>query len=94
MVEMSRRRWLAATLGMLGAFRGARFERALAEPTDLKLPENVSTCTLDFESAGVDDWTVVSGQWSVEEIAGAPSGRRAQLVQVSRATITCSAYLR
>ncbi len=40
---------------MLGAFRGARFERALAAATDLKLPENASTRKFDFESAGVDD---------------------------------------
>jgi hypothetical protein len=81
---MSRRRWLASALGTLGAFRGARLERALAAPADLKLPENAATRTFDFESAGVDDWTVVSGQWSVEEIAGAPSGKRALVQRATR----------
>ena len=82
MVRMSRRRWFASTLAMLGAFRGGR--GALAATTDLKLPESASTRTFDFESAGVDDWTVVTGQWTVEEIAGAPSGKRALVQRATR----------
>ena len=82
MVRMSRRRWLASALGTLGAFRGGRV--ALAATTDLKLPENAATRTFDFESAGIDDWTVVTGQWTVEEIAGAPSGKRALVQRATR----------
>ena len=82
MVRMSRRRWLASALGMLGAFRGGRV--ALAATTDVKLPENAATRTFDFESAGIDDWTVVTGQWTVEEIAGAPSGKRALVQRATR----------
>ena len=82
MVRMSRRRWLASALGTLGAFRGGRV--ALAATTDVKLPENAATRTFDFESAGIDDWTVVTGQWTVEEIAGAPSGKRALVQRATR----------
>lgn len=30
----------------------------------------------DFEIAGLERWTVVSGEWTVEEAGDAPSGRR------------------
>ena len=39
--------------------------------------------TFDFETKGVEGWNVVDGQWAVEEMAGAPSGKR---VLVQRAT--------
>lgn len=34
------------------------------------------------DSKGIDGWTTVTGQWAVEEMAGAPSGNKA-LVQRS-----------
>ena len=37
----------------------------------------------DFEATGVDGWTVIDGQWTVEEMPGAPSGKK---VLVQRAT--------
>ena len=39
--------------------------------------------TFDFEAAGVDGWTRIEGQWTVEEMPGAPSGKK---VLVQRAT--------
>ena len=37
----------------------------------------------DFETKGVEGWSTVDGQWTVEEMAGAPSGKK---VLVQRAT--------
>jgi Domain of Unknown Function (DUF1080) len=54
--------------------------RVLAAPGEIKLPDDSPTTTFDFETHGIEDWTMVGGQWAVEETAGAPSGRRA-LVQ-------------
>ena len=79
---MSRRQWLGAALAALGS--GASREgssRAWAE--DLGLPANVPTRTIELEARAIEGWTAVSGQWRVEEMADAPSGRS---VLVQRAT--------
>jgi Domain of Unknown Function (DUF1080) len=80
---MPRRRWLTAALGLLAALRMSRGRPALAAPAELKLPDDVPVQTFDFETRGIEDWTTVTGQWAVEEMAGAPSGKR---VLVQRAT--------
>src|SRR5262249_13896390 len=41
-----------------------------------KIPDNVPEEKFDFETKGVEGWTTVKGQWAVEEMAGAPSGKR------------------
>src|SRR5207302_6118167 len=43
---------------------------------ELKVPDNVPTETFDFEAKGIEGWTRVAGQWGVEEMAGAPSGKK------------------
>jgi Domain of Unknown Function (DUF1080) len=53
---------------------------AAAQP---KIPDSVPEEKFDFETKAVDGWTTVDGQWTVEEMAGAPSGKR---VLVQRAT--------
>ena len=80
---MPRRRWLEAALGSLAALRMSRGRPALAAPAELKLPDDVPAQTFDFETRGIEDWTTVTGQWAVEGMAGAPSGKR---VLVQRAT--------
>jgi hypothetical protein len=80
---MPRRRWLKVALGSVAALRTSADEPALAAPAELKLPDDVPVQTFDFETRGIQDWTTVTGQWAVEEMAGAPSGKR---VLVQRAT--------
>jgi len=50
---------------------------------ELRVPENVPEEKFDFETKGLQGWTTVDGQWTVEEMAGAPSGKK---VLVQRAT--------
>ena len=50
---------------------------------ELKMPGNVPEEKFDFETKGVEGWSTVDGQWTVEEMAGAPSGKK---VLVQRAT--------
>jgi hypothetical protein len=57
-----------------------RAPQAAAQPTML---ENVPEQKFDFERKGADDWLMVDGQWTVEEMAEAPSGKK---VLVQRAT--------
>ncbi len=55
----------------------------MASAAELKLPEGVPVERFAFEQKGIEGWRVVAGRWSVEEMMGAPSGRR---VLVQRAT--------
>jgi hypothetical protein len=80
---MPRRRWLKVALGSVAALRTSAGSPALAAPAELKLPDDVPVQTFDFETRDIQDWTTVTGQWAVEEMAGAPSGKR---VLVQRAT--------
>ena len=77
---MSRRYWTKAVLTTLAALTSAHRRAVTAAPADLKLPDDVPTQTYDFDGKGIESWKTVTGQWAVEEMAGAPSGTKA-LVQ-------------
>jgi hypothetical protein len=82
-MNLTRRGLLTTALAALAA--GApwpRFRRAAAAE-ELKVPDNLPADTFDFETKGVEGWTTVDGQWAVEAMAGAPSGKK---VLVQRAT--------
>ena len=70
---------------MLGALALVRWSRvsAVAAAEELKVPDNVPVVKFDFEAKGLEGWTTVDGQWAVEDMAGAPSGKK---VLVQRAT--------
>jgi len=83
-VSMSRRALVKTTVAAiagLGLTRPASVPARGAAP--LELPGDAVTTTFDFEATGVDGWTVIDGQWTVEEMPGAPSGKK---VLVQRAT--------
>jgi hypothetical protein len=80
---MPRRQWFKTALAALGAFSVSRSGRVLAAPAEIKLPDDNPTQAFDFETRGIEGWTTVTGQWAVEEMAGAPSGKR---VLVQRTT--------
>jgi hypothetical protein len=73
---------LTTTLAALVVTRWPRL-RAATAAEELKLPDNVPVDKFDFEAKGIDGWTTVDGQWVVEDMAGAPSGKK---VLVQRAT--------
>ena len=81
-MNISRRSLFRCTLAGSALLAAAwpRLRDAAAQP---KIPDNVPEEKFDFETKGVDGWTTVNGQWAVEEMAGAPSGKR---VLVQRAT--------
>jgi 3-keto-disaccharide hydrolase len=82
MAMMPRRRFFTTALVALAGF-GASRRRALAAPGEIKVPDNVPTTAFDFETTGIEGWSSVTGRWAVEDMAGAPSGKR---VLVQRAT--------
>src|SRR5438093_13753932 len=66
-------------LGLLGFFAlngGDQSFAAKANGAELKLPEDAQIERLDFEQKNIKGWKTVNGQWTVEEMAGAPSGKR------------------
>jgi len=73
---MARRQWLKTVLAGVGAFASGAEPSVGAAATELKLPDAVPTQTFDFDSKGIEGWMTVAGQWSVEEMAGAPSGSK------------------
>jgi hypothetical protein len=80
----SRRQWLKATVAALGGIGASRRGRALAAPGELALPADTPTRTYDFGAGGIAGWTIVSGQWTVEELADSPSGRKALVQRATR----------
>ena len=54
-----------------------------AQKYELALPDNAPVQRFDFEQNGIEKWKTVEGKWTVEEMAGAPSGKR---VLMQRAT--------
>jgi len=83
MAMMPRRRFFTAALAAVAVVGTSRRRRALAAPTEIKVPDNVPTTAFDFETTGIEGWSTVAGRWAVEDMAGAPSGKR---VLVQRAT--------
>ena len=72
----ARRRVLKAALAAIASFGASRKGRVAAAPAEIKVPDNAPTTVFDFDTKGIDGWTSVSGQWAVEEMAGAPSGKK------------------
>lgn len=66
-----------AVLAALGLFAWT------AVAAELTLPDSATTTKYDFDAQGIGEWNVVDGTWAVEDMAGAPSGKR---VLVQRAT--------
>jgi 3-keto-disaccharide hydrolase len=76
---VSRRRLLKGALGVgLASIASSRFARnaAAADPAELSLPAGLTEARWDFEAKGIEGWTSVDGQWAVEDMPGAPSGKR------------------
>src|SRR5712692_5503097 len=76
-MNVTRRAMFKTTVAAVvaGAWSWPRF-RASDAAEELKVPDNVPTDKFDFEAKGIQGWTTVDGQWAVEEMAGAPSGKK------------------
>jgi hypothetical protein len=69
--------WIVAVMlaGLLGWFGTHPLRRPSARADELTLPQGALTERFDFEQAELKGWKSVDGQWAVEEMPGAPSGK-------------------
>jgi len=76
--KVSRRRALTTALVGLASFATSAVTRSAsaAAADELRVPDGLPAERWDFEAKGIDGWTIVTGQWAVEDMAGAPSGKR------------------
>src|SRR5213594_4134190 len=68
--------------GFLGLFGEDQSHRSMANAAELKLAEGSTVGRFDFEQKGIEGWKTVDGQWTVEEMAGAPSGKKVLVQRV------------
>ncbi len=57
---------------------------AQAAPSEIRMPDNVPVDRFDFETKGIEGWTSVHGQWGIEDMPAAPSGKRALVQRATR----------
>src|SRR5256886_8150122 len=86
-MNVTRREVVKATAAVAA---GALLPRvsATAAAEELKVPDNVPVDTFDFEAKGIEGWTTVDGQWAVEDMAGAPSGKRVLVQRGTKNSLT------
>jgi hypothetical protein len=82
-LTMTRRVMLRTMLATLGTSALAARRHAAAAPPEVALPAGTPEERYDFEARSLEGWTTVEGQLALEEMLGAPSGKR---VLVQRAT--------
>jgi hypothetical protein len=82
-VAITRRAMFQGALMTLGAHGMMARRPAAAAPPELTLPAGAPEERFDFEATRIEGWTTVEGQWALEEMTGAPGGKR---VLVQRAT--------
>ena len=81
---MRRRAVLQMALAICSTYGMSIRRRAdAAPPPELSLPAGAPEVRLDFGVTGIERWTRIDGQWALEEMGDAPSGKR---VLVQRAT--------
>src|SRR5262245_35595557 len=80
---MSRRRWITTSLAAIG---GTTVAPTLvgATMTEIKVPQDAPEQAFDFGTTGIGNWTVVQGQWVVEDMLGAPTGKKALVQRATR----------
>src|SRR5256714_13803393 len=76
----TRREALSLGVRIIGLLTLASCQRSQTTTADaieeVKLPTDLPVERFDFETKGIEGWTTVEGQWAVEEMAGAPRGKK------------------
>src|SRR4029453_15147683 len=75
------KRALAVTPGTYGL---GTITAGPAVPAAIRLPSRAPEQKFDFETGGIEGWTVVQGQWAVEDMTGTPRGKTAWVPRATR----------
>ncbi len=68
--------YLGAWLGWFGVAGASHYHTAWAWAAERQVFKEARVQHFDFEQQGITDWHSVQGQWSIEDMPGAPSGQR------------------
>jgi hypothetical protein len=83
LLNVTRRGLFKASLAALGVTGLTRRSPGAFAAVEVKVPDSIPEVTVDFATPNLASWTTVTGQWAVEDMAGAPGGKK---VLVQRAT--------
>ena len=67
---------ISAFVWLLGGHAVQAQKYQTKEPAGLTLPDDARVERFDFEQKGIEGWRTVDGKWTVEEMPGAPSGKK------------------
>jgi 3-keto-disaccharide hydrolase len=82
-LNVTRRRLLEASLAALGVIGLTRRSSGAFAVAEVKVPDSIPEVAVDFATQNLAGWTTVTGQWAIEDMPGAPGGKK---VLVQRAT--------
>jgi hypothetical protein len=82
-LNVTRRRLLEASLAAVGVIGLTRRAPGAFAAAEVKVPDSIPEVMVDFATQNLTSWTTVTGQWAVEDMPGAPGGKK---VLVQRAT--------
>lgn len=83
-MTITRRRILKATAAVLATSFVPSRVRVAAGVEELKVPVNLPSQKFDFDTKGIEGWTTVDGQWVVEDMAGAPTGKKVLMQKATK----------
>jgi hypothetical protein len=81
---VSRRELFKRAVAALGAYGLGTVSAVQAVPAETAVPSNAPEQKFDFEARGIEGWTVVQGQWAVEDMPGTPMGKKALMQRATR----------
>jgi hypothetical protein len=73
-----------ALLCLFGIFAASANRQAhTAETGDylLKLPDHARVERFDFGQKGIENWKIIDGKWTIEDMSGAPSGKQVLMLR-------------
>ncbi len=56
-------------------------ESQMVNAAEIQLPGTAQVERFDFEQKGIEGWKTIDGQWAVEDMPGAPSGKRVLMLR-------------
>jgi hypothetical protein len=72
---------ISASHGLFKLVAMSGEESQTVNAAEIQLPSAAPVERYDFDQKGVEGWKIVDGQWAVEDMPGAPSGKRVLMLR-------------